>query len=62
LTQALPSVKNVVDALKEAGLRDKVKIVVGGNAANEERAAEAGVDAYGASAIAGLKIIEEWTS
>ena len=62
LTQALPSVKNVVDALKEAGLRDNVKIIVGGNAANEERAAEAGVDAYGTSAIAGLRIIEEWTS
>ncbi|MBU7004092.1 MAG: cobalamin B12-binding domain-containing protein [Theionarchaea archaeon] len=62
LTQALPSVKKVVDALKNAGLRDKVKIIVGGNAANAERAAEAGVDAYGASAIAGLRIIESWTS
>ena len=60
LTQALPSVKGVVDALEEAGLRDKVKIIVGGNAANEERARDAGVDAYGSSAIAGLKIIESW--
>ena len=60
LTQALPSVKKVVDALEEAGLRDKVKIIVGGNAANEERAKDAGVDAYGSSAIAGLKIIESW--
>ena len=60
LTQALPSVRKVVEALKAAGLRDQVKIILGGNAANEERAAEAGVDAYGASAIAGLKIIDSW--
>jgi len=61
LTQALPSVKKVVDALESAGLRENVKIIVGGNAANEDRAKEAGVDAYGDSAIAGLRIIESWT-
>lgn len=60
LTQALPSVKEVVTALERAGLRDKVKVILGGNAANEERAAEAGVDAYGASAVAGLRMIEAW--
>ena len=60
LTQALPSVKAVVGALEKAGLREKVKVILGGNAANEERALEAGVDAYGSSAIAGLRIIESW--
>jgi methanogenic corrinoid protein MtbC1 len=60
LTQALPSVREVVEALEKAGLRDQVKVILGGNAANEERAAEAGVDAYGSSAIAGLRIIESW--
>jgi len=60
LTQALPSVKKVVEALKAAGLRDQVKVILGGNAATEERAAQAGVDAYGASAIAGLRIIDSW--
>lgn len=61
LTQALPSAREVVNALEKAGLRNTVKIILGGNAANEERAADAGVDAYGPSAIAGLKIIESWT-
>jgi methanogenic corrinoid protein MtbC1 len=60
LTQALPSVKAVVEALKEAGLRDKVKVILGGNAANEERARDAGVDAYGSSAVGGLRAIESW--
>jgi len=60
LTQALPSVKKVVEALKAAGLRDQVKVILGGNAATEERAMDAGVDAYGASAIAGLRIIDSW--
>jgi len=61
LTQALPSVKKVVDALESAGLREQVKIILGGNAANGDRAKEAGVDAYGDSAIAGLRVIESWT-
>ena len=61
LTQALPSVREVVGALEKAGLRNTVKIILGGNAANEERAADAGVDAYAPSAIAGLKVIESWT-
>jgi methanogenic corrinoid protein MtbC1 len=60
LTQALPSVRKVVEALEGSGLREKVRIILGGNAANQERAEEAGVDAYGSSAIAGLRIIEGW--
>jgi len=62
LTQALPSVKEVVECLRKAGLREKVKIILGGNAANAQRAEEAGVDAYAPSAVAGLKMIEAWTS
>lgn len=61
LTQALPSVKEVVEGLRKAGLREKVKIILGGNAANSERARATGVDAYAPSAVAGLKIIEGWT-
>jgi dimethylamine corrinoid protein len=60
LVQALPSIGKVVEALKRAGLRDGVKIIVGGNAATPERVLELGCDAYAQSAIAGLKVIDGW--
>ncbi len=60
LTQALPSVRRVVEALESAGLRRDVKIILGGNAANEQRAREMGVDAYASTAVAGLQIIDSW--
>ena len=31
LTLALESMKQTVDALKEAGVRDEVKVIIGGN-------------------------------
>jgi len=61
LVQALPSVANVIAALKQAGLREKVKVILGGNAANPERALELGCDAYAPSAVAGIQIINDWT-
>ncbi len=60
LVQALPSVGNVIAALKQSGLRDKVKVILGGNAATEERAMELGCDAYAPNAIAGIRIIDGW--
>ena len=60
LTQALPSVRRIVEALESAGLRRDVKIILGGNAANEQRAREMGVDAYASTSVAGLQIIDSW--
>lgn len=62
LVQAIPSIGEVVEALKQAGLRDRVNIIVGGNAATLERVLELGCDAYAPSAVAGLKKIGEWAS
>lgn len=61
LVQALPSVAKVVASLKQAGMRDRVKVILGGNAANAERAAELGCDAYAPTAVAGMQIIDDWT-
>ena len=46
LTTTMPYQKVVVDAIKEAGLRDKVKIMVGGAPVTQEFADEIGADAY----------------
>ena len=50
LTTTMPYMKIVIDALKEAGLRDKVKVMVGGAPISERFALEIGADGYSDSA------------
>jgi len=56
LTVTMPKMKEVIDALKREGLRDKVKIMVGGAPVTEEWAKEIGADAYGANATEAVRI------
>jgi methylmalonyl-CoA mutase cobalamin-binding domain/chain len=60
LTLALDSVRNTVKALKDAGVRDSVRIIAGGNPITPQFCDEAGVDAYGGSAANGIKICLGW--
>ena len=46
LTTTMPHLKDVIDALKDAGLRDQVTIMVGGAPVTQEYADEIGADAY----------------
>jgi corrinoid protein of di/trimethylamine methyltransferase len=46
LTTTMPQVKDVIDALAEAGLRDKVTIMVGGAPVNQKFADDVGADGY----------------
>ena len=50
-TEALEAVRETVDALRTAGLRDQVFVMVGGNAASPEFADEIGADAYTTNAL-----------
>ena len=50
LTTTMNYMKTVIDAVVEAGLRDRVKVMVGGAPVNAEFAAEIGADAYTADA------------
>jgi len=50
LTTTAPQMGKVIDALKEAVLRDKVKIMVGGGAISQGFADSIGADGYGATA------------
>jgi len=50
MTPTLMSMKTVEDKLKEEGLKDKVKTVIGGGAVNEDWRAKIGSDAYGKDA------------
>lgn len=55
LTTCRPSVRGVLDAINEAGLRDSVKICLGGAASDAVLAKETGCDFYGTGAVDTLK-------
>jgi len=46
LTTTMPNMKTTIEALKEAGLRDKVKILVGGAPVTSQFAQEIGADGF----------------
>jgi 5-methyltetrahydrofolate--homocysteine methyltransferase len=60
LTTAFESMKNTVEVIKNAGLRDGVKIMVGGGTVDEKVKQYSGADAYGADAVAAVKLSIEW--
>jgi methanogenic corrinoid protein MtbC1 len=61
LTLAFDSMKQTVDAIKAAGLRDKVKIMIGGGQMSDEIKNYTGADAYGKDAMAGVTLAKKWT-
>lgn len=50
LTTTMPAMKDTVEALKQAGVRDRVKVLVGGAPITQRFADEIGADGYGESA------------
>jgi dimethylamine corrinoid protein len=57
LTMALEEISSVNTALSEAGLREGVKLIVGGVPLNKELALQLGADDYGADAVEGVRRI-----
>jgi methanogenic corrinoid protein MtbC1 len=60
LTLAFDSMKQTVEAVKAAGLRDKVEIMIGGGQITEEVRKYTGADAYGKDAVAGVALAKKW--
>jgi 5-methyltetrahydrofolate--homocysteine methyltransferase len=61
LTLAYTSMKETVDAIKAAGLRDQVKIMVGGGTVDEQVCHYAGADGWGIDAMKAVELAETWT-
>jgi len=61
LTTAFDSMKNTVAVIKAAGLRDQVKIMIGGGAVDDKVGQYAAADAYGPDAVAAVKLAKQWT-
>jgi methanogenic corrinoid protein MtbC1 len=60
LALAFDSMKDTVEAIKEAGLRDKVKIMIGGGQITDEIKKYTGADAYGKDAMTGVTLAKKW--
>jgi 5-methyltetrahydrofolate--homocysteine methyltransferase len=60
LTLAFDSMKETVEAIKAAGLRDKVKIMIGGGQMDEQVCKFTGADAYGLDAVAAVQLANGW--
>ncbi len=60
LTVAFDSMKETVDQIKAAGLRDDVKIMIGGGQIDDEIKNYAGADAYGSDAMAAVNLSKNW--
>jgi 5-methyltetrahydrofolate--homocysteine methyltransferase len=56
LTVTMPSMKTTIEALRAAGLRERVKVLIGGAPVTEEYAAQIGADGYGTSAATAVPL------
>jgi corrinoid protein of di/trimethylamine methyltransferase len=59
VTTTMPEQKNVIDALNSAGIREKVKVIIGGSSVDPTWTETAGADAYGSDINDSLKKCKE---
>lgn len=62
LTTTMPAMKETVDAIVESGLRDKVKIMIGGAPVTQSFADEIGADGFAADAGAASKMAKSFVN
>ncbi len=60
LTLAYDPMKSVVDTLRERGLRDKYKVLIGGGQLDEQVCAYIGADDFVTDAVSGVNKCKEW--
>jgi 5-methyltetrahydrofolate--homocysteine methyltransferase len=60
LTITMGEMGKVIEELKAAGVRDKVKVLIGGAPITDEYAVEIGADAAAKDAVDGIRIIRQW--
>ena len=59
LTTTMPKMQETINALKEAGIRDQVKIMAGGAPVTQDFVDKIGADAYGANAASATEKAKE---
>lgn len=59
LTTTMPSMKEIIDNLNKEGIRDKVKVIIGGAPLTQEYADEIGADGYAPDAASAVDKVKE---
>ncbi|MEX1346801.1 MAG: corrinoid protein [Desulfobacterales bacterium] len=59
LTTTMPEMQKVIEALDEAGLRNQLKVIVGGAPIDQRFADEIGADGFGADAVEAVQLARE---
>jgi 5-methyltetrahydrofolate--homocysteine methyltransferase len=59
LTTTMPEMQNVIEALEEAGLRNQLKVIVGGAPIDQGFADKIGADGFGADAVEAVQLARE---
>lgn len=62
LTTTMPQMRGVIDSLKQAGIRDSIKIMIGGAPVTEDFAQEIGADGYSDNASAAVQLAKQLAS
>ncbi len=62
LTTTAAEVDRVIAALRAAGVRDRVRVIIGGAALTEQFAREVEADAFAPDAVTGTDIVKGWSS
>jgi methylmalonyl-CoA mutase cobalamin-binding domain/chain len=60
LTLAFDPMKSIVDQLEEKGLRDKIKVIIGGGQMDAQVCKYVGADAFVTDAVEGVNIVKGW--
>ena len=60
LTLAFDSMKETVQAIEAAGLRNQMKIMIGGGQVDEAVRTYTGADAYGSNAVSAVTLCRQW--
>jgi 5-methyltetrahydrofolate--homocysteine methyltransferase len=61
LTTTMVMMQDTIDALSSAGVREQVKVMIGGAPLSADFAAQIGADAYGADALAAVMLARQFT-
>jgi len=59
LTTTMPAMKTTIDALKQAGVREKVKVLIGGAPITQKYADEIGADGYSENAVGAVALAKK---
>ncbi|MBE6032071.1 MAG: cobalamin-binding protein, partial [Clostridiales bacterium] len=62
LTTTMPAMKRIIDALAEAGVRDQVKVLVGGAPVTDSYAKEIGADGYSEDAAGAADLAKSFVA